>query len=113
MLERFGVDTIELGRGFALDDADWTDWTLPDGTPCQVPVWALPERIDQGWVIRSETGRIIGQMPDGALVLRSRLLSLGPRDEPDHEPLEEAMAECMWNIAAPPGPLVDGPGGDR
>jgi len=25
VLERFGVDTIELGRGFALDDMDWQD----------------------------------------------------------------------------------------
>ncbi|MEI6501652.1 MAG: methyltransferase, partial [Armatimonadota bacterium] len=44
VLDLFGVDTIELGRGFALDDASWADWTLPDGTPCQMPVWALPER---------------------------------------------------------------------
>ena len=44
VLERFGVDTIELGRGFALKDEDWTDWTLPDGTPCQVPAWCPPQR---------------------------------------------------------------------
>ena len=77
VLDRFEVDTIELGRGFALDDADWVDWTLPDGSPCQVPVWTLPERVDQGWVMRSKTGRVIAQMPDGALVLRIRLLSVG------------------------------------
>ena len=34
-------------------------------------------------------------------------------DEPDHEALAEAMAECMWNIPSPPGPLVEGPDGDR
>ena len=37
VLDRFGVDTIELGRGFSLDDADWADWTLPDGTPVRSP----------------------------------------------------------------------------
>ncbi len=26
VLDRFGVDTIEMGRAFALDDADWSDW---------------------------------------------------------------------------------------
>ena len=26
MLDRFGVDTIELGRGFALDDSSWKPW---------------------------------------------------------------------------------------
>jgi hypothetical protein len=44
VLDRFGVDTIGLGRGFALDESDWADWTLPDGTPCKMPAWALPER---------------------------------------------------------------------
>ncbi len=35
VLDRFGVDTIELGRGFALDDADWTDWPFPMGPPAR------------------------------------------------------------------------------
>ena len=35
VLERFGVDTTELGRGFAQEEKWWQDWTLPDGTPCQ------------------------------------------------------------------------------
>lgn len=30
VLDRFGVDTIEMGRGFCLDDADWQDWVLPE-----------------------------------------------------------------------------------
>ena len=39
VLDRFGVDTVEMGRGFCLDAADWQDWVLPDGTPCKVPVY--------------------------------------------------------------------------
>ena len=67
VLERFGVDTIELGRGFAQEDEHWADWTLPDGSPCQMPVWALPEREEGRWVMKSPSGRIVGQMPDGAI----------------------------------------------
>ena len=37
VLECFGVDTIELGRGFMSNDAEWQEWTLPDGTPCKIP----------------------------------------------------------------------------
>ena len=112
VLDRFDVDTIDLGRGFALDDDDWADWTLPDGSPCQVPVWTLPERVDHGWGIRSQTGRVIAQMPDGALYFESAYF-LWAENQPDHDALSEAMAECMWNIPPPPGPLVEGPGGDR
>src|SRR5690348_14061659 len=52
VLERFGVDTIELGRAFALEERHWTDWVLPDGTPCLMPVWARPERDGPDWVLR-------------------------------------------------------------
>jgi uroporphyrinogen decarboxylase len=38
VLQRFKVDTIELGRAFALEDRWWADWRLPDGTPCLLPV---------------------------------------------------------------------------
>src|SRR5271157_3919201 len=56
VLDMFGVDAIELGRAFALDDARWADWVLPDGTPCQMPAWALPERGNNEWLIRAPAG---------------------------------------------------------
>ena len=92
VLSQFDVDTIELGRSFALDDEDWADWTLPDGSPCQVPAWTLPERVDRGWVIRSQTGRIIARMPDGGLYFESAYFPWA-EEEPDHGKIVEAMAE--------------------
>ena len=47
VLERFHVDTIELGRAFALEDKYWAEWTLPDGTPCLMPAWVRPDRDRQ------------------------------------------------------------------
>ena len=86
VLDRFGVDTFELGRGFALDDADWADWTLPDGSPCQMPAWALPEREDGRWVLRSQSGRVIAQMPDGALYFESTHYPFYEQDDLDAIP---------------------------
>ena len=37
VLDLFGVDCIEMGRGFLLEDSDWKPWVLPDGTPCEIP----------------------------------------------------------------------------
>lgn len=102
VLDRFGIDTIEMGRGFALDEADWADWVLPDGTPCKMPVWALPERRKDEWVIRSASGRAIGRMPDGVFFFEQCHWPFLERDDPDHLP--EAFAECMWTaLRSPPG----------
>ncbi len=110
ILDRFGVDTIELGRAFALDDDSWADWVLPDGAPCQMPVWALPERGDGEWIIRSKTGRVIARMPDGALYFEQAYFPFAEEDDLDAIP--EAMDECMWTaIPTPSGPLAAGPGG--
>src|SRR5512140_2880470 len=59
VLQLFKVDTIELGRVFATEDRHWSDWVLPDGTPCQMPVWVKPEQCDGGWILRSASGRTI------------------------------------------------------
>lgn len=110
VLQRFGVDTIELGRGFALADEHWADWTLPDGSPCQMPIWALPERDEGRWILRSSSGRILAQMPDGALYFEQCYWPYLETDDLDR--LEEALAENMWcAVQSPPGPLSAGADG--
>src|SRR5512143_3799547 len=54
VLQRFQVDAIELGRGFAREDKHWTDWVLPDGTSCLLPAWVKPEREGGDWILRAE-----------------------------------------------------------
>ncbi|MCX6145062.1 MAG: hypothetical protein NTZ35_17815 [Ignavibacteriales bacterium] len=111
VLEYFGIDTIELGRSFALREEDWAPWVLPDGTLCEVPVWSIPEREQKRWVIRSSTGRVIAQMPDGALYFEQTYYPFF--EKANLKEIPQAQAESMWTaIASPPGPLVQGQGGD-
>ena len=107
VLERFGVDTIEVGRGCALADTWWGDWTLPDGSPCQMPVWALPERGLGEWVMRSRGNHVMARLPDGAWFFEQAYYPFADPEAPQR--VSEAMEECMWNaIATPPGPLGEG-----
>ena len=111
VLDRFGVDTIELGRGFALQDRHWKDWVLPDGTPCQMPAWALPVREPGRWVLKSVSGRVLAQLVDGAHYFEQAYWPLV--DDPQM-PLRDALDECMWTaIGSPPGPLASGAEGER
>ena len=104
VLDRFGVDTIELGRAFALDDESWSPWTLPDGTPCFVPSWTPLERDDGRWVIRSKTGRILAHMPEGVLYFEQTYYPFAETD--DLQAISSALEESMWTaVAGPPGPI--------
>lgn len=112
VLDLFHVDTIELGRGFAQEAEHWCDWTLPDGTPCQMPRWAMPERQEGQWVLRAESGRVVGRMPDGAIYFEQCYWPYLEQDDLDRLP--EALGETIWvAMRSPPGPLVMGADGDR
>ena len=115
VLSLFGVDTVELGRAFALDEKDWVDWTLPNGFPCKVPAWNQPQREAGGWVIRTKNGRILAHMPDGALYFEQVYWPFAQGDwSIKIENPAEVMSESMWTaVTSPPGPLVEGPGGDQ
>ena len=105
VLLRFGVDTVELGRGFALQPGDWVDWILPDGSPGLVPHWCLPERVANRWVIRSRSGRIIAHMPEGAYFFEQCGYPFQDGVE-DLNDIPGAFAESMWTaIASPPDPV--------
>jgi len=106
VLEKFGIDVLDLGRGFALDETAWADWILPDGTPCKMPAWALPEKADGRCVFRSKSGRVIAHMPEGALYFEQTYFPF--TDEKGPTTIREALPESMWNaVGGPPGPWVN------
>jgi len=112
--QRFGVDTVEMGRGFSRETGDWQEWTLPDGTPCLMPAWVKLERRTGEWVMKSAAGTVLGRMPDGALYFEQVHYPFIETD--DLGGLARAFEECMWTsgaAAAPPGPAGSGPDGPR
>ncbi len=113
VLQRFRVDTVELGRAFASEDKYWTDWVLPDGTPCLMPIWAEPEREGKDWVLRSKPSRrVIARMPEGVWYFEQTHFPF--LDYEDLERVQPELAECMWSaVASPPGPITAGAEGAK
>ncbi len=109
VLDCLGVDTMELGRAFCKDDKWWADWTLPDGSPCRMPVWAQPERIGTDWVLRAPSGRVMARMPEGSLTFDQVYWPFLDGEE-DLSRIEELFPEHMWTgTPTPPGPSISGP----
>lgn len=113
VLDILSIDTIELGRAFATKDDDWSPWILPDGTDCFLPKWVNPEREESRWIIRSNSGRIIAQMPDRAQFFEQLWYPFYEEDS-DRSDINAAMDESMWHtVVSPPGPLTDGNDGEK
>jgi uroporphyrinogen decarboxylase len=104
VLQRFGVDVVDLGRAFLTGEGDWHSWTLPDGSPCLVPSYFKPEPDDGGWVARDDDGDIIARMPPNCAYFTQTIWPL--RDTPESEferRVPEAMGKVVWGgLPSPP-----------
>lgn len=109
VLDLFGVDTLEMGRGFLLEDRDWKPWVLPDGTPCEIPHYINLDKRGEDWFILDKDGREMGVMKKGSLYFEQTFFPLMERGiENDHfEDLEEMLARQMWSAVPHPAAHLD------
>ncbi len=79
-----------------------------------MPLWALPKRGKNCWIIRSRmTGRIIAKMPDGALYFEQTYWPFAG-GEVNLEAMPGLWSESMWAaVASPPGPEIEGSDGQK
>lgn len=105
VLDRFGVDTIEMGRGFALEPDDWRDWVLPDGTPCKIPAFIEPVRVDGDWHVYHEDGTLITIQKQGCLYFEQTCWPLAGSTGSSFGDLPAASEKVMWaSLGTPPAP---------
>ena len=109
VLDRFGVDTIEMGRGFLLKDGDWKDWELPDGSPCLIPGFINVARRGQDWVVLNDEGRELGLQKPGCLYFEQTYFPLMERGiaGDDFSDLEDLLGDTIWTGVVHPGAHLD------
>jgi uroporphyrinogen decarboxylase len=106
VLDRFGVDTIELGRGFALRPEEWRDWELPDGTPCKIPAFIRPVKVDNDWHVYHEDGTLIAIQKEGCLYFEQTCFPLADSDDESFDDLDTPLEKVMWvSLGTPPAPI--------
>ena len=106
VLDRFGVDVVELGRGFSLAADDWRDWVLPDGTPCKVPSFIHPVKVGNDWHVYHADGTLITIQKEGSLYFEQTCFPLADTEDECFEDLAAPMEKVMWvTLGTPPAPL--------
>jgi len=114
VMDRFGVDCVELGRGFNQDEADWREWVLPDGTECLIPHWVRPIREGNAWVIKASDGTPLAVQKEGMVYFDQVYFPLREDPVPKLDRLDAVLELDMWDaVAAPPGAVPRDEGGAR
>ena len=111
ILDRFGVDVLDIGRVFNEKDEDWHEVTLADGSIGHYPNWFHPEKQPNGdYHVYDEEGTLIAKMPVGATFFDQTYFPY-VEDYPDnYEDLDHQMGKVLWSA------LVHSPwdhGGDK
>jgi len=105
VLDLFGIDTIELGRGFLHDNKDWKPWRLPDGTACEIPYYVNVKKKGDDWILLSDNGLEMGIQKNGCLYFEQNYFPLSVRDfsTDNFDDLEEQFANQVWSCVPHPG----------
>ena len=102
VLDRFGVDTVELGRGFSTADSDWKEWVLPDGSPCLIPAWVDVRKKGEDWYLYNPSGKPCGVQKKGMLYFDQIYWPYQAGIPDDLSGIADAMGDVIWSIASPP-----------
>lgn len=112
ILDRFGVDIVDIGRAFNTADTDWYDVTLSNGNPAQYPAWFKPHReTDGSWTALAPDGTPIAKMPaKGAFYDQSCFPYLDGYPD-SFSDLPERMKKVLWSaLVHSPWDQADRPG---
>jgi uroporphyrinogen decarboxylase len=105
VLKRFGVDTLEMGRGFLEEEKDWKDWVLPDGSACRIPCYVQVEKRGEDWYLLNGSGRELAVQRSGFLYFEQTYFPLmnRPFADDDFSDLEDFLSQTVWTGIASPG----------
>ena len=101
VLDRFGVDVLDVGRTFNTQDADWQGTRLADGQLAQYPAWFHPQRQPDGsHVARYPDGTEIARMPAGGAFYDQSIFPYVDGYPADYSGLDQAMRKVLWAMLA-------------
>lgn len=97
LLDRFHVDTVDVGRAFNTDDSHWYDIILADGQPAQYPAWFRPELLPDGSrIARAADGTVIARMPKDGTFFDQTCFPWLDGYPGNFQSLPEAMGKVHW-----------------
>jgi uroporphyrinogen decarboxylase len=97
ILDRFGVDVVDIGRAFNTEASAWQPTTLMDGQPALYPAWFNPERQSDGsFIARMKDGLDIAHMPARGTFYDQTYFPYLDDYPADYRDLDKEMGRILW-----------------
>lgn len=97
ILDRFGVDVLDIGRAFNTEPAAWHPTTLPDGQTACYPAWFHPEpQSDGSFIARMKDGLDIAHMPVRGTFFDQTYFPYLEDYPADYRGLSTEMGRILW-----------------
>lgn len=98
IIEKLGVDVLDIGRMFNRGDDDWRQVTLSNGTEARHPAWFTPlEGPDGSFSAKDAEGTVIARMPAGATFFDQTCFPYLDGYPDDYKDLPRAMGKVLWS----------------
>ena len=98
VIDRLGVDVLDIGRTFNALDADWHPTTLSDGSTAEYPRWFAPQKeTDGSFSAKDAEGTRIASMPAGATFFDQTCFPYVDGYPANYRDLPQAMAKVHWS----------------
>ncbi len=99
ILDMFGVDVLDIGRGFNDSPSDWTPTTLANGAPAFYPTWYRPAKQQDGSSLTFDDDgtRVLSKMPVGATFFDQTYFPYVDGYPSDYTTLDAEMNRIMWS----------------
>jgi uroporphyrinogen decarboxylase len=97
MLDRLGIDVVDIGRAFDDRSEDWAEREMPDGSTYLYPSWFKPIRRGHDFFVYDAEGTLIAQRPSGATFYDERCFPYQDGYPADYRELPAAMGKVLWS----------------
>jgi uroporphyrinogen decarboxylase len=101
IIDRFGIDVIDVGREFNTEASDWYNMTLSDNSKARYPQWFKPQKDDKGnLLVYNEKNELIAKKPVGATFFDQTLFPYLDGYPDNYGDLPAAMNKVLWQALA-------------
>jgi len=101
VLDRLRVDVVDVGRTFNVDDSDWYDIRMIDGSAAQYPAWFRPQQQEDGsWRACDADGTHIATMPATGHFFDQTCFPYLDGYPDNYDDLSQAMNKVLWATMA-------------